>query len=66
MITESDLAAAWESGYWHGTSHEGPLNDAVVAEKNPYKAATPARVCKVTLKTQAADPGASAPNSPTD
>lgn len=35
--TEADMAAAWESGYWHGTSHEGPLNDAAVAEKNPHK-----------------------------
>lgn len=38
MITEADLAAAWASGYWHGTSHEGPLNDAAVAAKNPYRA----------------------------
>lgn len=37
MITKSDLAAAWESGYWHGTSHEGPLKDAAVAAKNPHK-----------------------------
>ncbi|MCZ9884055.1 hypothetical protein [Arthrobacter sp. B2a2-09] len=57
MITESDLAAAWESGYWHGTSHKGPLNDAVVAAKNPYRASgvSPAKSCKVALKTQAAD-----------
>lgn len=34
---DADLAAAWESGYWHGTSHDGPLNDAAVAAKNPYK-----------------------------
>ncbi|MDI3194802.1 hypothetical protein QK290_10625 [Pseudarthrobacter sp. AL07] len=34
--SEADLAAAWESGYWHGTSHTGPLNDAAVAAKNPY------------------------------
>jgi hypothetical protein len=56
MITEADLAAAWESGYWHGTSHEGPLNDAVVAAKNPYKVqgTTPAKVCKVALKTEPA------------
>jgi hypothetical protein len=48
MITEADLAAAWESGYWHGTSHEGPLNDAVVAAKNPYKATgdAPAKTIK--------------------
>ena len=38
MITEADLAAVWASGYWHGTSHKGPLNDAVVAAKNPYVA----------------------------
>jgi hypothetical protein len=38
MITEPDLAAAWESGYWHGTNHEGPLNDAAVAAQNPYVA----------------------------
>ncbi|MBO1269600.1 hypothetical protein [Arthrobacter cavernae] len=68
MITEADLAAAWESGYWHGTSHEGPLNDAAVAAKNPYRAkgVTPAKSCRVALKKQAADAGASAPDSPTD
>ncbi|MEO5313179.1 hypothetical protein PV772_03505 [Pseudarthrobacter sp. CC12] len=38
MATDADLAAAWASGYWHGTSHTGPLNDAVVAAKNPYEA----------------------------
>ncbi|MBD1541042.1 hypothetical protein G9E11_01975 [Arthrobacter sp. IA7] len=37
MITEADLAGAWESGYWHGTSREGPLNGAAVAAKNPYE-----------------------------
>jgi hypothetical protein len=31
------LAEAWESGYWNGTSHEGPLTDAAVSAKNPYK-----------------------------
>jgi hypothetical protein len=30
------LAEAWASGYWHGTSHEGPLNDAAVDAKNLY------------------------------
>lgn len=35
-MTEEDLAAAWESGYWHGTSHQGPLNDAAVRAKNPF------------------------------
>lgn len=56
MTTEADLAAAWESGYWHGTSHEGPLNDAVVAAKNPYKVQgiSPAKLCKVALKTDQA------------
>ncbi|MFJ6453778.1 hypothetical protein [Paenarthrobacter sp. NPDC091669] len=34
--TKSDLAAAWASGYWNGTSHDGPLNDDAVAAKNPY------------------------------
>jgi hypothetical protein len=29
-------AAAWSSGYWHGTSHTGPLNEAIVEAKNPY------------------------------
>jgi len=29
-------AAAWSSGYWHGTSHTGPLTDAIVEAKNPY------------------------------
>ncbi|NSX37813.1 hypothetical protein HTS88_15625 [Pseudarthrobacter oxydans] len=53
MITAADLAAAWASGYWHGTSHEGPLNDAVVAAKNPYRA-------------RGTDPGILAPDSPTD
>ena len=54
VYTEADLAAAWESGYWHGTSHEGPLNDAAVNVKNPYrvKGATPAKACKVALKTE--------------
>ncbi|WP_426226258.1 hypothetical protein [Pseudarthrobacter sp. DSP2-3-2b1] len=54
VYTESDLAAAWESGYWHGTSHMGPLNDAAVAAKNPYRAQgiTPAKACKVSLKTE--------------
>lgn len=73
MITEADLAAAWASGYWHGTSHTGPLNDAVVAQKNPYKVTapaagvtTPAKACKVALKTQAPDPEPLAPDSPTD
>lgn len=37
LYAEADVAAAWGSGYWHGTSHEGPLNDAAVAAKNPYK-----------------------------
>lgn len=53
MATDAELAAAWESGYWHGTSHTGPLNDAAVAAKNPYKVQgiTPAKSCKVALKT---------------
>ncbi|MEV5052991.1 hypothetical protein [Arthrobacter sp. LAR12-1-1.1] len=29
-------AAAWSSGYWHGTSHTGPLTDAIVEAKNPH------------------------------
>jgi hypothetical protein len=35
------------------TSHQGPLNDAAVAAKNPYKVKgiTPAKSCKVALKT---------------
>lgn len=33
-------AEAWASGYWHGTSHQGPLNDAVVAAKNPHRTTT--------------------------
>lgn len=33
---QTDLAGAWESGYWHGTSHTGPLNDAAIKAKNPY------------------------------
>lgn len=35
--TRADLAAAWESGYWHGTSHDGPLNEVTVSAKNPYR-----------------------------
>jgi len=31
-------ASAWSSGYWHGTSHTGPLTDAIVEAKNPYNA----------------------------
>lgn len=57
--SEADLAAAWDSGYWNGTSHEGPLNSAVVDAKNPYlqheekgRGATPAKACKVALKTE--------------
>ncbi|MDV8148537.1 hypothetical protein [Arthrobacter sp. B10-11] len=52
--TEADLAAAWESGYWHGMSHEGPRNDAAVSAKNPHRAQgiTPAKACKVSLKTE--------------
>ena len=56
--TEADLAAAWESGYWRGTSHKGPLNDAAVAAKNPYRGSpraegsTPAKACKVALKKE--------------
>lgn len=34
--TEADMATAWESGYWWGTMHEGPLNDAAVRAKNPH------------------------------
>lgn len=34
--TRAEMAAAWESGYWHGTSHTGPLSAALVADKNPY------------------------------
>ncbi|GAA4047639.1 hypothetical protein GCM10023063_38750 [Arthrobacter methylotrophus] len=45
MITraelDAELAAAWESGYWHGTSHQGPLNSAVVDARNPYKQTDP-------------------------
>lgn len=29
-------AAAWSSGYWRGTSCEGPLTDAIVEAENPY------------------------------
>ncbi|MHA7153624.1 hypothetical protein [Arthrobacter sp. TMN-50] len=37
MITAANLAEAWSSGYWNGTSHTGPLNDAAVDEKNPHR-----------------------------
>ncbi len=37
LYTLADMAAAWESGYWHGTTHTGPLNDAAVKSKNPYR-----------------------------
>lgn len=52
--TKADLAAAWESGYWHGTSHKGPLNDAAVSASNPHRASgiTPAKACKIALKTK--------------
>ncbi len=40
MITRAELdaalAVAWDRGYWRGTSHEGPLNGAIVAARNPY------------------------------
>jgi hypothetical protein len=63
VITKAEmdaaLAAAWESGYWHGTSHKGPLNAAAVDTQNPYKDVaeiqphlTPAKACKVRLKTE--------------
>lgn len=59
VYTEADLAAAWESGYWNGTSHEGPLNGAAVDARNPYRqhkeearGTTPAKACKVALKTE--------------
>ncbi|MEO5314204.1 hypothetical protein PV772_08790 [Pseudarthrobacter sp. CC12] len=59
VYTKADMAAAWDSAYWHGTSHQGPLNSAVVNAKNPYlqdanmvPATTPAKACKVTLKTK--------------
>lgn len=53
MITEADLAAAWASGYWHGTRHEGPLNDAAVAAKNPYvvQGITPVKAGRAALET---------------
>jgi hypothetical protein len=57
--TKADLAAAWDSGYWNGTSHRGPLNSAAVDAKNPYledaeesRGSTPAKACKVALKTE--------------
>lgn len=31
------MAEAWASGYWHGTSHTGPLNEAAVNAKNPHR-----------------------------
>lgn len=37
VYTKADLAAAWESGYWHGVDHKGPLNGAAVDALNPYK-----------------------------
>ncbi|WP_423184297.1 hypothetical protein [Arthrobacter sp. NyZ413] len=30
-------AEIWSSAYWHGTSHQGPLNDAIVEARNPYR-----------------------------
>lgn len=52
--TEADLAIAFERGYWRGVDHKGPLNDAAIAAKNPYRAqgVTPAKACKVSLKTE--------------
>lgn len=35
-IIPQAAAAAWSSGYWHGTTHKGPLTDAIVEAKNPY------------------------------
>jgi hypothetical protein len=34
--TQPAPAAAWSSGYWHGTAHKGPLTDAIVEARNPY------------------------------
>ncbi len=57
--SKADLAAAWDSGYWNGTSHEGPLNGAVVDARNPYRqhedearGSTPAKACRIRLKTE--------------
>lgn len=62
--TEADMEAAraeaWQSGYWYGTCHEGPVTDAAVRAKNPHipSGLTPAKVAKVALKTDR-DRGAS-------
>lgn len=55
--SDDELAAAWNSGYWHGTCHDGPLNDAAVEAQNPYRiqGQTPAKLCKVPLKTDDRD-----------
>lgn len=57
--TEADMAAAWDSAYWHGTSHQGPLNSAAVNARNPYlkdasitPTTTPTKACRVALKTK--------------
>ncbi len=38
IYTAADIAEAWSSGYWNGTGHAGPLNDAAVRAKNPHLA----------------------------
>lgn len=30
-------AEIWSSGYWNGTSHSGPLTEAAVEARNPYR-----------------------------
>lgn len=35
-FTAADLAEAWNSGYWHGIDHAGPMNDAAINANNPY------------------------------
>jgi hypothetical protein len=31
-------AEIWSSGFWNGTTHKGPLTDAIVETRNPYSA----------------------------
>lgn len=35
--SEADLAEVWSSGYWNGTGHAGPINQAAIDAKNPHR-----------------------------
>lgn len=36
-VTQPTVAEVWSSGYWRGTTHKGPLTDAIVEARNPHR-----------------------------